>query len=100
MSTRSKINVFGKDYEVRWVDPKPNIDSIGTFSYPLLRITLERGQPIAMAESTMLHELLEAINRELRLRLPHDAIDRLEAGLYSVLRGAGVSLRPLVEVKG
>jgi hypothetical protein len=38
-----------------------------------------------MARSTLLHEMLEALKEQLKLNLPHDTIDRVEAGLNCIL---------------
>jgi hypothetical protein len=65
----------------------------------MLRIELELGQPLEMAESIMLHEGLEALKDLLKLQFSHDDLARLETGLYALLKDNGVSLRPLVEVK-
>ncbi len=47
--------------------------------------------------STVLHEIIEALNYHLELDLAHNSIMALEAGLYQVLTGNGIDLSPLVK---
>jgi len=100
MSLRNKIDIVGKTHKVKWAEPNPGTDTLGTYNYALQTITLEKGMPEDLAQSTMLHEILEGLDAILKLHLPHPTLDRLEAGLYSVLKGAGIDLKKLLEVKG
>lgn len=50
--------------------------------------------------STLLHEVLEALNYHLGLKLEHKVIMSLEAGLFQVLVDNGVDLSPLGTPKG
>jgi hypothetical protein len=93
---RSSIRILGKNVKVKWIKDAADF---GTYSRPLQEIEMELAMPIQLAESTMLHECLEALKQEFRLTLSHDDLEDLEVGLYTVLSDAGVSLRPLVEVK-
>ena len=107
MSTRSKlrkaIDIQGKSVDIKWIKNLKSEDGeacFGTYSYAGQTIEMALGQPVDLAESTMLHEVLEALLRELRIRsLKHEDLDRLESGLYAVLTGAGVDLSPLVKEK-
>jgi len=73
---------------------------LGTYSYVMQQIHLEAEQSKSLAESSMLHEIMEALMRELRIRsISHDDLERLESGLYATLTGAGVNLTPLVKEK-
>ena len=49
--------------------------------------------------STLLHEILEAINFHLELDLPHKTIAALETSLYQTLVDNGIDLSPLLEEK-
>ena len=46
--------------------------------------------------TTVLHEIIEALDYHLGLNLNHDAIMSLEAGLYQTLTDNGVDLSPLI----
>lgn len=50
-----------------------------------------------IVESTMIHEILEAINKHLELELDHKVISQLEAGFYGALKSGGVDLGKLGE---
>ena len=47
------------------------------------------------ATSTILHEIIEAINWHCELRLKHAAIMTLESTLFTILTSNGVKLEPL-----
>ena len=49
----------------------------------------------SQATSTVLHEIIEAINWHCELRLKHNAIMTLESTLYQTLTANGVKLDPL-----
>lgn len=46
--------------------------------------------------STIIHEMIEAIRYHLGIKLEHNQIMALEAGLYQVLTENGVDLSPLL----
>lgn len=48
-------------------------------------------------QSTVLHEALHALDTHLSLRLGHNRIRLLEAGLFALLRDNGVDLSPLLK---
>jgi len=73
-------------------------DHIGAFgrNHPrTLTIQIAKGLTPQQRESTVLHEIIEALNYALGLKLEHQAIMSLEAGLYQVLIDHGVCLAPL-----
>ncbi len=47
--------------------------------------------------STIIHEILEALNIYSELELKHNTISSLEVGLYQVLKDNGVDLKPLAK---
>jgi len=96
MKLRKNIYILGKDVDVEW---KRDTGNYGTWSEAMLKIEMEEGQPVDMAESTMLHEILEALKDLLKLQFSHDDLARLENGLYAVLSDAGVDLSPLIKEK-
>lgn len=49
------------------------------------------------AQSTMLHEIIEALDYHLQLGFEHKSKMSLESGLYQVLSDAGVDLSPLIK---
>jgi hypothetical protein len=48
-------------------------------------------------ESTMIHEIIEAINWQLKLGLKEKQIIGLESGLYDVFRNTRINMSPLMQ---
>ena len=82
-----KIKIFGKDYEFKKIK---NFYIDGSKCWGGCRlgvgIYLEKEAPKDLQESTLIHEIIEAINWELELNLEHNKITALESGLYQVLK--------------
>ena len=68
----------------------------GTMSVGRQEICLEATMRPDTKLSTLLHEIIEALNSQLELKLAHRTISQLEAGLFSVLNDNGVNLKPLL----
>jgi hypothetical protein len=51
---------------------------------------------VQQKESTMIHEILEAINVQLELKLTHRQISCLETGIYGTFKGMGINMKPLI----
>ena len=58
-------------------------------------IKIAEGITKQAAESVMLHEIIEAINDRLALKMEHSLIYALETSLYETLVNAGVEMGPL-----
>ena len=90
------MNILGIECPVLLCSDEEMERVAGAFqgTYPRMRIreTLDK----QTRESTTLHEVLEAIDWRLDLKLKHETIMRLEAGLYQVLTQNGVDLSPLL----
>lgn len=98
MSERQQLEILGKRWSLIWV---PNLrGNLGRTDHDLLRIELELGYPEDRTIATLLHEALEAINRELVLDLDHDTIERLESGWFAFFKAQGIDLRPLIREPG
>ena len=52
--------------------------------------------PRQLAETTVIHEQLEALNHHLQLGLDHDTLSRVEPGMYQALVDNGVDLSSLL----
>lgn len=76
-------------------------DAIGAYGRHLAKkhiIQIASDLPTQQKESTVLHEIIEALSYYLELGLAHSVIMSLEASLYQVLTDNGVSLAPLAEL--
>lgn len=60
-------------------------------------IDVAKNQHVEQQLSTVLHEILEALNKALQIELDEGKIRRIEAGYFQVLTDAGVDLTPLMK---
>lgn len=98
MSTPTKVlSLFGKNVKVVIEDMPQHL---GAYSRDRLEILVRGDLHPATLESTLLHEVLEAIISELEIKISHADICRLEVGLYQTLTQNGVSLKPLAKGVG
>lgn len=90
------MKILGYTYAVKPVATE-TWNKMGDCSPHLLRIRIATDMPPQQVQSTVLHEIIEALNFHLKLGLgdDNDKVTRLEAGLYSVLTENGVDLSPL-----
>ena len=87
MKIPKKINVLGLTYDI--LEQEDLSDVAGDSGQTWLmkqKILLERKQCQEQKEATLFHEIIEAINSQLELELPHKTICALETGFYQVLK--------------
>ena len=82
------LDICGLTYRVREErDPKADGRAADGFCHPRSQlIILRRGLHPESLRSTLLHEIIEAVNVTYCLHLPHRAIELLEVGLYQALK--------------
>jgi len=81
------LKIFGHNYIVRMHDDGVlGNNNLGTFLGRQTEILINRRQSKTQMESTLLHEIIEVINSHQGLGLKHKQINRLETGLYQVLK--------------
>jgi hypothetical protein len=69
--------------------------NVGFCSFDLKELVVANDVESDVRESTLLHEVIEALNYHLELKLKHNQIMALEVGLHQVLKDAGVDLSVL-----
>lgn len=89
MQIPKALNIVGKTFAVKRVKDLKNDE--GELCYGLCdsskqMISIDPQYPAQMQDSTLLHEVIEAINIMFELGLRHKQIMTLEAGLYQVLK--------------
>ena len=94
------IKILGYDYTVISNEDIANMGAWGRCHQPSLTIHIANDLVQQQLESTLLHEIIEAINTALELGLQENCIMSLEASLYQVFRDNGVSLEPLLIAAG
>ena len=73
------------------------VDAFGYFEKLAQEIYISSQYNQSTKETTVLHEIIEAINHIGNLELTEPQIRQLEIGLYDTLVGAGIDLAPLTE---
>lgn len=89
------MNILGHNYTIKRNGAQDDMGAIGRHHGRLQEIQIASDVHSQQAESTLLHEVLEAISWLLGLKLDHEVIMALESGLWSVLTTNGVDLSPL-----
>ena len=90
------MKILGYTYAVQFVGADSMDGAMGRFYARQQRIEIASNMAPDGQRSTMLHEVIEALNYHLALNLPHRTIMALEATLYQVLTDNGVDLSPLL----
>jgi len=80
-----KVKVLGHEYSVILID-QSQVGEFGSTDVNTLTIRLSKNKAQGQIDSTLLHEIIEALNHDLELRLEHNQISSLEASLYQVLK--------------
>jgi len=81
----SKLKILGHSYDVILIDDNET-SGFGSLNPNTNTIRLNKNKTQSQIESTLLHEIIEALDHNLELKLEHRQISALEAGLYQVLR--------------
>lgn len=94
-----KLKILGYDYVVKF---SPSSDDGGMHDAGRCNATkqiiiVDKETHKQCQESTVLHEILEALQYHLELGLEHRIIASLESGLYQVLTDNGVDLSQLTK---
>jgi hypothetical protein len=79
------INILGHAFKIVHLDVS-DIDNIGTMDPKHSVIRLSTGMPQSVQESVLMHEIVEAINSHLELKLEHPQITALSTVIFQVLR--------------
>jgi hypothetical protein len=93
------IKILGYDYEII---PSPaqeagGMKEAGRLFCSKQKIPLDMSACQQAQESTLLHEIFEALNYHFDLELTHEAISTLETGFYAILKDNGVDLSVLLK---
>lgn len=92
------IKILGYNYKIRCVLPTDHLEGFGRQDAKRQVFQLANNLHSEQLVSTILHEILEALNYHLELKIDHNKLMALEAGLYQVLSDNGISLKPLADL--
>ena len=97
MNRKSTLKILGYEHKVIFLDKEASGDDAGWFNRYYQSITIDKGQSWEQQQSTLIHEVIEAINSHLDLGLSHQQISALEIGVYSFIRDNGVDITLLLQ---
>ncbi len=86
------MKILGFDYEI----VLGKMEEFGHCNSGDMVIAISEDINEQQVTSTLIHEIIEAINTHMELKLKHSQIARLEAGLYCVFRENKIDLKPLL----
>ena len=83
----AKIRILGKVYTLKYTNEAPvDDDAQGHCDYLKHKIAIRNGLAPNEERSTVLHEALHCISHAMGLHFSESVIERLENGIFSVLR--------------
>jgi len=83
-----KSRVLGAVYSINFVPgshPKLGGD-MGCCEFDELEMFINDAQPLQNEQRTVLHEHLEAINENMKVKLRHDQIEQLEVAIHQLIQ--------------
>lgn len=83
MFDKNLIKIAGHHFTVDYVD---GLADSGSTDTALNKILINKNLSKSNQESTVIHEIIEAINSIYDLNLPHQTIQTLEAALYAIYK--------------
>jgi len=88
MKIPKKLNILGHTYtiEFRNREKDDTVFQTGACNLHYNKIVIDKHQCQQSKESTLIHEIIEAINYHQQLDLEHNKICLLETGIYQVLK--------------
>ena len=90
------MKILGYSYQVQRSGHSDDLGASGRCHQLKQTIQIASNLTKEGAQSTLLHEILEALNYHLQLELGEGVIMSLESGLFQVLADNGVDLSPLL----
>ena len=90
------MKILGYNYRIEIDKTLNELGGVGRHHADRLLIQIAKDLDWQQAESTILHEILEALNFAMQWELPHKDLSALEATLYQTLKANGVDLSPLL----
>lgn len=90
------MKILGYDYIVTFDGDANTMGAMGRLHPKILKMQIAKDLNPQQVNSTIIHEVIEALDEHLELELRHPTIMALEAGLYQFLVDNGVDLSPLL----
>ena len=86
------MNIAGYDYTLKSAPSQEDggMDDLGRLHLGKQIIIVDTDTHTQQQETTVVHEIFEALNFHYELKLPHNQISILETGWYQVLKSLGM----------
>ena len=81
-----KLKILGHDYSVANKNMGFKSDTVAQCNMASLEIEICSSYPESRQKEGLIHEVIEALNYHLELKLPHNKISLLGESLYQVLK--------------
>jgi hypothetical protein len=78
-----EIKILGKTYKVKYIK---GLADYGSTEFESQTILIKDGMTEENKQSVLLHEIIEILNEDFNLSLPHQTIQTLEAGLFAIYK--------------
>ena len=92
------IKILGYTYEIIEGNSE-RMDALGRYHVREQKIQIASNMCNEQKVSTVLHEIIEALDYHLEFNLNHNIIQALESTLYQVLTDNGVDLTPILKLE-
>ena len=92
-----RLKILGYEYTIERREDVHSLDAFGKMNAKAQSIPIANDLAPEQQQSTLLHEIIEALSYHLDLKLKHSTIMSLESGLYQVLVDNGIDLSKLGE---
>lgn len=86
MNIPEKVKIGGHIYAVDLVSPNEVEGNNGVTWLKLQKILIDKDVPKDRQDSVLIHEIIEVINNDYELELPHRTIQCLEEVLHQVIK--------------
>jgi hypothetical protein len=92
------LKILGKDYKVEWFTPDPVIiqEIEGREQWSSGRILINGDLDEDRALDILIHEVIHAINDDMKIKIEEDDVNRLGAALQAVIRDNKETLRGIL----
>ena len=92
------MKILGFDYSIELVS-SANMSELGTINHGSTHIRLRDNMSEVGLLSTLIHEIVHAVDFQLSLDMGEENVNRMATGLYQTMVDNGVNLRPLLKEK-
>jgi len=94
-----KVKILGHSYNVFFDSDRTDRNEYGNCISSELRISIDNNTPKSWQNETLIHEIAEAINAHLDLKLEHSTINRVGSIIHQITESNPELLKFLANIK-